>query len=226
MLALVVREAVTNVQRHAQAHNVRIDLDVRGEQVVLVVADDGTDPQDASTTKDDASTPNDAGKDTSTPPDARTCKGGDVVDSGVCEYYVHLCEPPRFWDGIVTWDKWAMDWGHRHSLRGYLFAYSQLLPMFSSLAYKLLATVDGDLPPALCGVHALHPLLGLVLLTAMWRLARLLGLPAWAALIALFGTRVLQDHVGAGTADLLVTTLGTTAVALHVASWREPPAAA
>ncbi|HEX7768914.1 MAG TPA: sensor histidine kinase [Dokdonella sp.] len=42
VLALVVREAVTNVQRHAQAHNVRIDLDVRGEQVVLVVADDGT----------------------------------------------------------------------------------------------------------------------------------------------------------------------------------------
>lgn len=134
--------------------------------------------------------------------------------------------PPRFWDGIVTWDKWAMDWGRRRDLHGYLFSYAQLLPMFSSLAYKLLGTVDGDLPPAMCGVHALHPLLGVALLAAAWRLARLLGLPAWCVLLALFGTRALLDHVGSGTADMLVTTLGAIAVMLHVASWDDPRLAA
>ena len=40
-LALVVREAVTNVQRHAQARSVRIEIDTDGHEVVLQVRDDG-----------------------------------------------------------------------------------------------------------------------------------------------------------------------------------------
>jgi two-component system, NarL family, sensor histidine kinase DesK len=41
VLALVVREAVTNVQRHAQAHSVRIELEAGMHEAVLLVADDG-----------------------------------------------------------------------------------------------------------------------------------------------------------------------------------------
>ena len=40
-LALVVREAVTNVQRHAQASSVRIEVEIDGQEVVLKVRDDG-----------------------------------------------------------------------------------------------------------------------------------------------------------------------------------------
>ncbi|WP_321824290.1 sensor histidine kinase [Xanthomonas citri] len=40
-LALVVREAATNVQRHAQAKRVRVQLHAHGEQAVLEITDDG-----------------------------------------------------------------------------------------------------------------------------------------------------------------------------------------
>jgi two-component system sensor histidine kinase DesK len=40
-LALVVREAATNVQRHAQARRVRVSLRAQGEQAVLDISDDG-----------------------------------------------------------------------------------------------------------------------------------------------------------------------------------------
>lgn len=41
VLALVIREAVTNVQRHAQAHMVTIELGERGDGLNLRIADDG-----------------------------------------------------------------------------------------------------------------------------------------------------------------------------------------
>lgn len=41
LLAMVLREAVTNVIRHANAQNCRIELDRRGEQLQLTVRDDG-----------------------------------------------------------------------------------------------------------------------------------------------------------------------------------------
>ncbi|NIK41664.1 two-component system sensor histidine kinase DesK [Xanthomonas arboricola] len=40
-LALVVREAATNVQRHAQARHVRVSLRAHGDQAVLDISDDG-----------------------------------------------------------------------------------------------------------------------------------------------------------------------------------------
>ncbi|CAD0356170.1 Sensor histidine kinase DesK [Xanthomonas hortorum pv. pelargonii] len=40
-LALVVREAATNVQRHAQARRVCVSLRAQGEQAVLDISDDG-----------------------------------------------------------------------------------------------------------------------------------------------------------------------------------------
>lgn len=40
-LALVVREAATNVQRHAQARRVRVQLRAHGDQAVLEITDDG-----------------------------------------------------------------------------------------------------------------------------------------------------------------------------------------
>lgn len=40
-LALVVRKAATNVQRHAQATRVRVNLRAHGEQAVLEITDDG-----------------------------------------------------------------------------------------------------------------------------------------------------------------------------------------
>jgi hypothetical protein len=67
----------------------------------VVIPDDGTTKEDASTSTD-ASSPVDAGKDVTVVPDASdaaTCKGGDVTDANTCEYYVHLCEAPKGYDG-------------------------------------------------------------------------------------------------------------------------------
>lgn len=131
-----------------------------------------------------------------------------------------LSSPPTWWDGYITWDKWASDWGRRRDLYGYLFSYPQLLPMFSSLAYKLTGAFRESLPAATCGVHALHPLIGGLLLLALWRVAQLLTVPAWPVLLGVFGFSVLRHQLTSGTADLLVTTLGVVAVALYLSSLR------
>lgn len=130
--------------------------------------------------------------------------------------------PPTWWDGYITWDKWASDWGRRQHLHGYLFGYPQLLPMFSSLAYKLTGAFRESLPPATCGVHALHPLLGGLLLLALWRAAQLLRIPAWSVLVGVFGFAVVREHLTSGTADLMVTTLVTVAVTMYLASLPQP----
>jgi len=41
VLALALREAVTNIQRHAQAHSARVELAVEGNDAVLRIRDDG-----------------------------------------------------------------------------------------------------------------------------------------------------------------------------------------
>ena len=41
VLALALREAVTNIQRHAQAHSARVELTVEGSDAVLCIRDDG-----------------------------------------------------------------------------------------------------------------------------------------------------------------------------------------
>jgi hypothetical protein len=131
-----------------------------------------------------------------------------------------LSSPPTLWDGIMTWNRWANDWGRRRDVHGYLFGYPQLLPMFSSIVYKLTGAHRELLPPATFALHALHPLLGTALLLAVWRLARLLGVPAWAALLGVFGAEALREQLASGTADLLVTTLSAVGVALYLAPLR------
>jgi two-component system sensor histidine kinase DesK len=41
VLALSLREAVTNIQRHAQAHSARVELAIEGSDAVLRIRDDG-----------------------------------------------------------------------------------------------------------------------------------------------------------------------------------------
>ena len=41
VLSLIVREAVTNIVRHAQARNCRLLVESRGESTALIVEDDG-----------------------------------------------------------------------------------------------------------------------------------------------------------------------------------------
>jgi hypothetical protein len=128
-----------------------------------------------------------------------------------------VSSPVTSWDAVITWDKWASDWARRVHLHNYLFGYPQLLPMFGSLIYKLAPAGTEVLAPPAWALHALHPLLGLLLAAAVARLAALSKLPAWPVLLLLAGAPIVRGQLVAGTADLLVTALVSVSVALYLA---------
>lgn len=128
--------------------------------------------------------------------------------------------PLRAWDAVVTWDKWAVDWARRANLYGYAQGgYPQLLPMFSSLLYKITGGYLDPVPAAQYALHAFQALLAWMLAAAIVRAARILELPAWGALAAVFGLKTMQWSASAGTADLLVTLTFFAFVVLHL-GWR------
>lgn len=143
----------------------------------------------------------------------------------VADFASASTSPPTWWDAIIHWDKWAADWGRRTHLHNYPYAYPQALPMFASLAYKLAGDGAQILPASAFAVHALHPLLGALLLMAVVRLADAFDLPAWPVLLTVFGSRTARDHLVAGGVDLFVTTLTAVAaaLALHALRAAEPP---
>jgi hypothetical protein len=133
-----------------------------------------------------------------------------------------LVSPATWWDAAIHWDKWAADWGRRSDLHNYPYAYPQVLPMFTSLAYKLAGQGGLLLPSAAFAVHALHPLFGLLLLLALVRLAAVLGLPRWALLLAVFGSRTVREHLVAGGVDLFLTAMTAVAAAFALTVLRDP----
>ena len=128
--------------------------------------------------------------------------------------------PLHTWDAVVTWDKWADQWAMRsnlyHCTQG---GYPQLLPMFSSLLYKTTGHV-GMLPQEQYALHAFHPFLGLLLLLACVRAARLFELPAWGVLAAVFGFQTMHAIIPSGGADLMVTLWVLLAPLLYLA-WQK-----
>ena len=128
-----------------------------------------------------------------------------------------LTSPFTSWDALVNWDKWAIDWARRRGVADYLFgAYGQLLPIVSSISYKLAGSYRDHLPTQTFINHGLHGLFGLLFVVALYRLARLWRLPLWPALTGLFGLALVRDYVTLGTPDVLLVSLEATSLALLV----------
>lgn len=163
-----------------------------------------------------------------TPEEAAPMTWLDRLALGLCGAWIALgfieaiSSPPTWWDATIHWDKWAADWGRRTDLHNYPYAYPQALPMFASLAYKLAGDGAASLPPSAFAVHALHPLLALLLLLALVRLAVAFQLPRWAVLLAVFGCQTVREHVTAGGVDLFLTALTASAGALAASVLRAP----
>ena len=126
--------------------------------------------------------------------------------------------PATWWDGYITWDKWAMDWARRSNLYGYLQVYPQLFPMFSSLVYKLTFSSGTVLPASSFALHAIHPVLGAISVLAICQLAGVLRVPVWPLVLALLAMRTFREQLTSGAADMMVTTfvLVATAVGLRL----------
>ena len=125
--------------------------------------------------------------------------------------------PITAWDADVSWDKWAADWARRSNSYGYrVGAYPQLLPMFSSVLYKLTGAFQHPIPLEQYVLHAMHPLFGVILLVSVVRLCHILGLPAWPSLLVTFGNRELQNQLTSGAADLLLVAMTAASTALFV----------
>ena len=133
-----------------------------------------------------------------------------------------LTSPHTGWDAVIQWDKWAADWGRRTHLSNYAYAFPQMLPMFTSLAYKLAGQGGAILPPATFAVHALHPFLGLLLLLALVRLAAAFRVACWPLLLVVFGSRTVRQSLSIGGVDVLVTALTAAAAAWTVALLAAP----
>lgn len=64
--------------------------------------------------------------------------------------YIYYSFSPFYstWDGLVSWNKWGLDWAVRELRGNYQFAYPQLIPIFYSIYFKLTG-VDNFDPMAL-----------------------------------------------------------------------------
>jgi hypothetical protein len=125
--------------------------------------------------------------------------------------------PYTQWDPLVSWDKWAVDWARRTSVRDYLFGpHGQLLPIVSSISYKLAGSFDETLPIQTFVNHGVQTVFGLVFVVATLRLTRLWALPLWPVLTGLFGLTFFRDYVTSGHADMLLVSLEVVALTLLV----------
>ena len=123
--------------------------------------------------------------------------------------------PFSTWDALVSWDKWASDWGRNWSMRDYLFGgYGQLLPIVSSVLYKMARTDADILPPESFANHALHPVIALVLMVALYRLCVVLEGPPWFGVASFFAWAVIQQMIPYGYTDMLLAAMTTAALVL------------
>jgi hypothetical protein len=148
--------------------------------------------------------------------------GIDRVAIGAVALFLLACfvdastSPITNWDGDITWDKWATDWGRRQHLYGYLLGgYPQLPPMYYSILYKLSGAFQQPLPLEQFAVHAVHSLFAFVLLAGIVRLAAVTSVPAWPAVLFTFGHPVMGAAITEVSADLLLMALTVSAVTLY-----------
>lgn len=145
----------------------------------------------------------------------------DKAASALCFAYCLLSildsasTPFYGWDPIISWDSWAVGWGGRLNINGYLFGgYPQLLPILSSTLYKLAGSANDIIPVETFVSHGLHGVFASVGLLALFRICQLLHIPFWFCATVLLSIPIFDSTVKLGTADILVTSLVTTAVAL------------
>jgi hypothetical protein len=135
----------------------------------------------------------------------------------ILEFVRSGATPFTEWDAVVSWDKWAIDWAGRSSILGYAFGgYSQLLPIFGSLGYKIMGSWGATLPMETFVFHAYQGVFAVLLALATLRLARLLGASGWLAILFLFGSSVLMKWLTSGYTDPLVALLVTLATCILV----------
>jgi len=114
-----------------------------------------------------------------------------------------LVSPILVWDAVVSWDKWATEWAQRTNMSDRKLAmYPQLMPMVSSLLYKLTGTAREPLPLSQFALHAFHPVTGIVLLLSTLRLATILRVAAWPAILVYFGSTTMAAIAKAAIGDL------------------------
>jgi hypothetical protein len=161
-----------------------------------------------------------AGRAVSSAPPVPLLDRAAVAAAGLLILFAFLdasTSPITAWDADVSWDKWAADWARRTNSYGYrVGAYPQLLPMFSSVLYKLTGAFQHPIPLEQYVLHAMHPLFGVILLVSVVRLCHVLGLPAWPSLLVTFGNRELQNQLTSGAADLLLAAMTAASTALFV----------
>jgi hypothetical protein len=112
--------------------------------------------------------------------------------------------PMTLWDAVVSWDKWASEWaGRTHMHKRLLGYYPQLMPMVSSLAYKVTGADVSGFSITHFALHAFQPVTAGIVVLAVLRLASLFEVAAWPALLLLGGSSVVRLHMTAGSADML-----------------------
>lgn len=115
----------------------------------------------------------------------------------------------EFWDAIVSWNRWAVDW-EAGRLPAQIFQYPQLLPTTWSLAYVM---TGHPLQFVARGVMAFFPLVVAGVLLDLWwkrdRIEWLVAVPAAVGLLA----AALGAQLGSGMADPPVAAM--TLLAFH-----------
>jgi hypothetical protein len=126
-----------------------------------------------------------------------------------------LTTPLTAWDAVMTWDKWATEWALRTDMSERKLAhYPQLMPMVSSLLYKITNTAREPLPLTQFTLHAVQPVIGMFLVLAILRLAAILRVAAWPALLLFFGSVTMTAVAKAAIGDLLAATLFLACITL------------
>lgn len=152
-----------------------------------------------------------------------TIAGLDLAVVSAVAIFLLLCwidaasSPFTGWDAAVSWDKWACDWGRRHSLWGYLVgAYPQAGPMFYSVLYKLTGTSAEPLSHPQFAAHAFQPVIAAILLLTIYRLACLCRVAPWGVMLTVFGSAALRQRIGSGDADLLLTAAMAGSIVVYI----------
>ena len=132
-----------------------------------------------------------------------------------------LVSPILVWDAVISWDKWATEWAQRTNMSGRKLAmYPQLMPMVSSLLYKLTGTAREPLPLSQFALHAFHPVTGIVLLLSALRLAVILRVAAWPAILVYFGSITMAAIAKAAIGDLFSSVFALLFITLSVSFLR------
>lgn len=140
-----------------------------------------------------------------------------------------LTTPLTAWDAVMTWDKWATEWALRTDMSERKLAqYPQLMPMVSSLLYKITNTAHEALPLTQFTLHAIQPVIGMFFLIAILRLSAILYVAAWPAILLFFGSITMANVAKAAIGDLLSATLFLVCItlflsvaSLHISARRE-----